>query len=636
MSLTTMPVPAMRPGGPASGCDSGGSCDCGGAAVGQPAFVRPRFFAGQLLTEDDLELLASYVTGKSRLHDRYLFGPGVVCGLRVVCDPCGGAKVRVLPGYALDCCGNDIVVACPEELDINALVRDLRTARLGKDCGDPCTDDDDTSSLNGSRHYCLYLRYAEELTDPVAPYATEEPCGHQGCEPSRVREGFRFLLKCDEHRTPREKLETRVHACLPPEKDEDVTRRLGRLDRYVRVLLTAAPLTDTPVAFEATDAQRIEGSQGALATALAAREKGAEIPDDTARSMTEAARELAGALVRLDLQDEATRARLVKDHPKLDLDGARTTLASAADALGVTVDRVWDDRLDREVARALIGQAARVAGPTREPLAPVEARVLAQGQAFGSAVWDVLLDDEAALKEWLLDRLDQTPSLSDCELRTLVAAIPVTAPAERDTDDRLAVRRTGTAATQLIEAVRRYVVDCVCAAINPPCVPCTDTDVLLACLEVKDCDVVKICNATRDYVLSGPALRYWIPALDELRDQVEEFCCGPGEAPSMRELLALLDRFGLRPPALAAKLEEPEPRPAAADPIEQLGTLRNQVTELKAEIEDAQSQLAGRVERLETRARAPSRSRAKASAPGGRPKKAPAGGRRNRGAGGGT
>jgi hypothetical protein len=259
-------------------------------------------------------------------------------------------------------------------------------------------------------------------------------------------------------------------------------------------------------------------------------------------------------------------------------------------------------------------------------------------------VWDVLLDDEAAVKEWLLDRLDQTPSLSDCELRTLVAAIPVTAPAERDTADRLAVRQTGTAAKQLIEAVRRYVVDCFCAAINPPCVPCTDTDVLLACLEVKDCEVVKICNATRDYVLTGPALRYWIPALDKLRDQVEEFCCGPGEAASVRELLALLDRFGLSPPELAAKLEEPEPRPAGADSIEQLSTLRDQVTELKAMIEDARSQLTGRVERLETRARAPSRSRAKGSAPAGgpnkapagSPKKAPAGGRRKRGAGSGT
>ena len=32
-------------------------CGCGGASKRPSAFVRPRFFAGQLLTEDDLGLL---------------------------------------------------------------------------------------------------------------------------------------------------------------------------------------------------------------------------------------------------------------------------------------------------------------------------------------------------------------------------------------------------------------------------------------------------------------------------------------------------------------------------------------------------------------------------------------------------
>jgi hypothetical protein len=86
------------------------TCGCH-TSTEQPAataFVRPRFFAGQLLTEDDLEALSGYVTAKSRLHNRHLFGAGVVCGLQVTCDPCGGGTVRVAPGYALDCCGNDI------------------------------------------------------------------------------------------------------------------------------------------------------------------------------------------------------------------------------------------------------------------------------------------------------------------------------------------------------------------------------------------------------------------------------------------------------------------------------------------------------------------------------------------------
>ena len=81
-----------------SGCGCGGSssapakCSCGGGSCGQcqgQDLVRPNFFAGQLLTEEDLQSLNNYVVAKNRLHNRHLFGPGVVCGLDVNCEPCG-------------------------------------------------------------------------------------------------------------------------------------------------------------------------------------------------------------------------------------------------------------------------------------------------------------------------------------------------------------------------------------------------------------------------------------------------------------------------------------------------------------------------------------------------------------------
>lgn len=93
-----------------------GSCGCGGkgCAVCEPrSFIRPRFFAGQLLTDEDLALLGDYVVAKNRLHNRALWGPGVVCGLDVNCDPCGDGHVIVQPGYAINCCGDDIVCRAP-------------------------------------------------------------------------------------------------------------------------------------------------------------------------------------------------------------------------------------------------------------------------------------------------------------------------------------------------------------------------------------------------------------------------------------------------------------------------------------------------------------------------------------------
>ena len=216
---------------PGCGCGgSGGSgcgCGCGSgvasANLAATAFVRPRFFAGQLLTEDDLTALADYTTAKDRLHNRYLFGAGVVCGLWVSCDPCGGSTVTVQPGYALDCCGNDLVLRCAATLDVNAMIRDLLATQLGKDCGDPCADQGTSSSGRQgapvTRHYRLYARYGEQETDPVAPYATGDQCGPVACEPTRIREGISFVLKCPAKTPPPDDLRSRLRACLPGDDD---------------------------------------------------------------------------------------------------------------------------------------------------------------------------------------------------------------------------------------------------------------------------------------------------------------------------------------------------------------------------------------------------------------------------------
>src|SRR5689334_5717378 len=128
---------------PSGGCDCGGACnDRCGSTCQTETMIRPLFFAGQLLTEDDLQQLEDYVGAKHRLHNRYVFGSGVVCGFEVLCDPCGGGRISVRPGYALDCCGNDLVLTCGTSLDVNAMIRDLlRDERGGVDCGDPCTQE---------------------------------------------------------------------------------------------------------------------------------------------------------------------------------------------------------------------------------------------------------------------------------------------------------------------------------------------------------------------------------------------------------------------------------------------------------------------------------------------------------------
>lgn len=92
-------------------------CPCGCAPCDKQCcdlecLVRPRFFCGQLLTDADLTALVEWSRARFRLA-RHRHGWGVACGLEVSRDPKNPAAVLINPGYAIDCCGNDIVVCEP-------------------------------------------------------------------------------------------------------------------------------------------------------------------------------------------------------------------------------------------------------------------------------------------------------------------------------------------------------------------------------------------------------------------------------------------------------------------------------------------------------------------------------------------
>jgi hypothetical protein len=80
------------------------------------ALVRNRYFAGQLLTAQDLQVEQDYVRARLRRHNRELHGVGVVRGLQISVRPDGGGageQVIVQPGVAIAPDGEDIEV-CAE------------------------------------------------------------------------------------------------------------------------------------------------------------------------------------------------------------------------------------------------------------------------------------------------------------------------------------------------------------------------------------------------------------------------------------------------------------------------------------------------------------------------------------------
>src|SRR5262249_59965402 len=133
----------------------------------------------------------------------------------------------------------------------------------------------------------------------------------------------------------------------------------------------------------------------------------------------------------------------------------------------------------------------------------------------------------SSLRSQLLAWLEGHPSLTDCSLYCDVQAIRIPLVADdKDPNDAAAM---STASNALIRALSRAARACFCGAINPPCPPCDDPAVLLACLSVEDCTVVSVCNTERKWVLTGPALRYWIPTIGQIGQAVERACCAsPG------------------------------------------------------------------------------------------------------------
>lgn len=170
---------------------------CGGLEC----LCRPRFFAGQLLTEENLNHLNQYIIKKNQLHNRYLHGTGVVCGLEVSCEPCDDKRVKVAEGYALSPCGNDIVVCAEDSVDICELIKDCRS-KEPRDCRPYAKPDKNCKGAEET--WLLAICYEETASRGITALRaskSEKRCSDTTlrgappqCEPTQICEGYRYRL----------------------------------------------------------------------------------------------------------------------------------------------------------------------------------------------------------------------------------------------------------------------------------------------------------------------------------------------------------------------------------------------------------------------------------------------------------
>lgn len=172
---------------------------------------RPRYYARQLITPDDLNLEQDYFRSKLRWHNRMLHGWGVVCGARVCKVPKSKAngtnfepwQVLIKPGYILGPYGDEIILDCARTFD-------LRTRGVTGITGEPCVDAIDpwcSEVVQEPESDKLYVavRYKEIQARPVRVQPIGCGCDDSQCENSRFVDGYEFkvLTSCpDSHQSP--------------------------------------------------------------------------------------------------------------------------------------------------------------------------------------------------------------------------------------------------------------------------------------------------------------------------------------------------------------------------------------------------------------------------------------------------
>jgi Collagen triple helix repeat (20 copies) len=150
-----------------------------------PTQERLHYFTGQFLTQRDFQDEQNYSIGKHRQHNRYLHGYGTVCGLKVVQHPnpdCRDRFVILEPGFALDCCGREILVREQIYIDV---IKYFATKNI------------DLNSIKpeDGNHLVFSLCYNECKTEFVPALYSECGCDEMGSDANRIYEGFEVELQ---------------------------------------------------------------------------------------------------------------------------------------------------------------------------------------------------------------------------------------------------------------------------------------------------------------------------------------------------------------------------------------------------------------------------------------------------------
>lgn len=192
--------------------------------------ARENYYLGKMLTPRGLQSEQYYLNEKHWLINRYGIGWGVLCGLKVVRDPCNPCGVIVEPGLALDRYGNEILVCEQQAIDL-------------KKVWDKKQNESKDEEEAKSKKVYITIRYKECLSNPA--HIPVEECDSLETEsaydrtietfeidcsctepekPKSLREEYDEILKCetDCNRFLKNPAPVIMGKCPPREKDREI------------------------------------------------------------------------------------------------------------------------------------------------------------------------------------------------------------------------------------------------------------------------------------------------------------------------------------------------------------------------------------------------------------------------------
>jgi hypothetical protein len=481
-----------------------GSGCCCPTCRGLRPFEQPLWTAGQVLSAADLSSLQAYIKGKNRLHNRYLHGWGVVCGLEVVCDDCEGS-VTIRSGYAIDPCGEDIVVAQDTRFDLVKAIRECRDSKKSKtgDC-DPWAPPPDPGCKDVETHWCVSLKYKEVEASYVRALATSMPGPAQSCGCGCG--GGKSVGGCGCGGKSKS-----VGGCGCGGKSKSggdcgcgcggatsqgVTAKglqWGRSATALNANNGCAPRR----LLECFDVGIVESPHGCQPT-LFDRQPG----DDRQLGY-------AASIFNTLIPDDSLLGRIV------------ACLRAKITPL-TTLDQ-------RQVA---ILVALFSGGSPNVPASEIHVAVV----RFRKIVMDLLADDDNPVR---------------CQMRVAAGTIILSAPtAEELREAKHYTEVAREALRDLLAVWLQLMIDCICHAFIPQCDddPCDDR-VEVACVTVKGDKILRICNhSCRRYAGAFPSTFYWmslVPVLPLIGKVLAWLCCRPEllrrNSPLVNDLMPALD-----------------------------------------------------------------------------------------------